>query len=230
MRDDFLPNTVNKLGERVGLLCSNPSCRAPTKGPHTSADKATNLGVAAHIHAAASGGPRYDADQTPAERSSIENGLWLCWTCSVLIDKDAARFPANLLRAWKVAAEEDAMDRLGKPALVTRPTGEPSLILKEIKVDRANAPAKSTTLIFEASVKGMVPEPEITVVFPVPFKDVRFAVRGPGMVQRNDLFPPETSADKRRYRCGLAHLPPAQQIILTFNGDGELGDPTVMVR
>jgi hypothetical protein len=82
MRDDFPAETIRKLGERVGLLCSNPDCRAPTKGPHTRAEKATNVGKASHIRAAAMGGPRYDGSQTEEQRSAIENGIWLCSNCA----------------------------------------------------------------------------------------------------------------------------------------------------
>jgi len=31
-RDDFSQDTIRKLGDRVGLLCSNPDCRAPAPG------------------------------------------------------------------------------------------------------------------------------------------------------------------------------------------------------
>jgi hypothetical protein len=40
--------------------------------------------------------------QTEAARSSINNGIWLCATCSILIDKnDGLDFPAPVLRKWK---------------------------------------------------------------------------------------------------------------------------------
>ncbi len=60
LRDDF-PNAMKRaLPERVNFCCSKPDCRAPTSGPQADASKAVNVGVAAHITAAAPGGPRYD--------------------------------------------------------------------------------------------------------------------------------------------------------------------------
>lgn len=40
------------------------------------------------------------------ERSSIDNGIWLCQNCSKLIDSDEDRFTVLLLRSWKVLSEE----------------------------------------------------------------------------------------------------------------------------
>jgi tetratricopeptide (TPR) repeat protein len=63
------------------------------------------VGVAAHITAASPGGPRYDAALSGAERSAALNGIWLCQTCSKLIDSDLSRYTADLLRQWKTRAE-----------------------------------------------------------------------------------------------------------------------------
>ena len=58
------------------------------KGPHSNPQKRVSIGEAAHITAAAEGGPRYNPDLTPEERSSIENGIWLCKSCARMIDSD----------------------------------------------------------------------------------------------------------------------------------------------
>lgn len=71
-RDDFSQKTIDRLCERVGGKCSNPNCRRETKGPHSNPQKRVSIGEAAHIAAAAEGGPRYNPDLTPEERSSIE--------------------------------------------------------------------------------------------------------------------------------------------------------------
>jgi len=55
-RDDFSPSVKRLLAERSGYHCSNPSCRRLTSGPEKSYDGSVNLGVAAHIAAAAKGG------------------------------------------------------------------------------------------------------------------------------------------------------------------------------
>ena len=116
-RDDFPPKTIKTVAERVNLRCSNPSCRAQTKGPHTNDEKAVNVGRASHIHAASPGGPRYLESQTPDERSSIENAVWLCSTCSTKVDADPMRFPVLLLRKWKADAEYNTHQELGVPSL-----------------------------------------------------------------------------------------------------------------
>ncbi|MEQ8896319.1 MAG: hypothetical protein RID23_04450 [Roseovarius sp.] len=61
--------------------------------------------MAAHIAAASEGGPRYDPDMSPEERSAAENGIWLCQTCSRLVDVDLPSHPAHQLREWKTLAE-----------------------------------------------------------------------------------------------------------------------------
>ena len=113
-RDDFSPKVKRALADRVGTKCSRPGCEAPTCGPHTEPAKAVNLGVAAHITAAAPGGPRYDASLSPAERGSATNGIWLCQVCAKLIDSDPLKFPVGLLREWKRTAEEHADQEVGR--------------------------------------------------------------------------------------------------------------------
>ncbi len=114
-RHDFPASTIRTLGERVGLLCSNPGCGALTKAAHTNNSKAANVGKACHIHAASRGGPRYDPNQTKEQRQSIDNGIWLCSNCSTLIDNDEGPFPPTLLRQWKAKAETATRERIGKP-------------------------------------------------------------------------------------------------------------------
>ncbi len=67
-----------------------------------------SVGVAAHITAAAVGGPRYDSSLTPKQRASIENAIWLCQGCSRMIDRDTDLYTAQLLRDWKQQAENRA--------------------------------------------------------------------------------------------------------------------------
>jgi hypothetical protein len=114
--DDFSDVVKKALGARVGQLCSNPECRALTSGPQQDPARAVNLGVAAHITAASFGGPRYDPDLLPEERSDSSNGLWLCQNCAKLIDNDPSRFSVEVLKKWKTDAETEAKRRLGKTA------------------------------------------------------------------------------------------------------------------
>ncbi|WP_147425619.1 hypothetical protein [Mucilaginibacter gracilis] len=71
-----------------------------------------NLGQAAHICAAAVGGPRYQPNMTPEERSSPENGIWLCNMHARAVDLDEITYPAPVLKAWKNAAEDRASKAL----------------------------------------------------------------------------------------------------------------------
>jgi tetratricopeptide (TPR) repeat protein len=110
-RDDFSSDVKRALYSRVGGYCSCPSCPNTTSGPHSDAAKATNTGVAAHISAAAPGGPRYNPSLTSEQRASAENGIWLCQICAKLIDNDPAAFPEALLLQWKKDAEQAALAR-----------------------------------------------------------------------------------------------------------------------
>lgn len=115
-RDDFHPSVVEALARRASYICSNPNCRSLTLFPSKQdSTKTIFLGVAAHITAAAQGGPRYDPSLTPEERSSIENGIFLCTFCASLIDKNkGADFPTEILRNWKNEHEQWISNNLNK--------------------------------------------------------------------------------------------------------------------
>lgn len=102
-RDNFSAPIVTKIAERAGYICSNPNCYRITIGPtDNDVNKSTKTGIASHICAASPRGPRYDMSQTPQERKSITNAIWLCGTCSMLIDKnDGIDYLTQDLRKWK---------------------------------------------------------------------------------------------------------------------------------
>ncbi|WP_291982583.1 hypothetical protein [Candidatus Accumulibacter sp. ACC005] len=114
-RDDFSKPTIERLRQRVAWKCSNPSCQASTVASGSGDEKVVILGVAAHIHAAAPGGPRYVPEMLPVERKAITNGIWLCQNCSRLIDVDVENYPPELLRTWRAEAERRSYAALGKP-------------------------------------------------------------------------------------------------------------------
>jgi hypothetical protein len=118
----FPASVKNELARRAGFRCSRPECRAPTSGPSdTRRTGASSVGVAAHITAAAPGGPRYDPSMTPHERQSASNGVWLCQNHAKMIDDDARRFNVSLLQVWRSAAEHAASDEQGRPHPDNRP-------------------------------------------------------------------------------------------------------------
>jgi len=140
IRDNFSPSIKRTLAQRVGYRCSRSECRALTTGPSSNKDAAISVGVAAHIAAAAPGGPRYDASMDSSLRSSVDNGLWLCQTCATLIDRDPGRFNARELYRMKAAAEERALRLIGKPdsseiGYLLEPT-PPSIPLDSLAVAR----------------------------------------------------------------------------------------------
>lgn len=114
MRDDFTQKTKDILARRVSFVCSNPACRKRTCGPGDQPNETVNIGVAAHITAASEGGPRYDPFMTAEERSSVENGIWLCQNCAHLIDVDPERYPVTMLDAWKEQTETEARASIGR--------------------------------------------------------------------------------------------------------------------
>jgi len=114
MRDDFPEEAKRVISNRASLICSNPDCGSTTGGPQDDPTKALNIGVAAHITAASPGGPRYDSALTPDQRSSANNGLWLCQNCAKLVDNDSSFYDTELLRAWKKIREHSALHSIGQ--------------------------------------------------------------------------------------------------------------------
>lgn len=98
----FLKAARDVLEREAGFRCGYPSCRVPTIAPSNSSRSGlSQVGSAAHITAASPNGPRYDAQMSHEQRSSHDNGIWLCQTHAKLIDTDVARFPTDLLHRWK---------------------------------------------------------------------------------------------------------------------------------
>lgn len=111
-RDEFTEKTKLQIAKRAGWLCSDPSCRRPTIGSNSDGDSEINLGTAAHICAAAYGGPRYDENQTPAQRRSPDNGIWMCRLHGTAVDAKDSMFTVELLHQWKAQAQIDSWRRV----------------------------------------------------------------------------------------------------------------------
>lgn len=108
MRDEFSAGVKDLLAKRAAHMCSNPGCRRPTSGPQAGSSGTVNIGVAAHICAAAPGGPRFDASMSQDQRRAIDNGIWLCQVCAKLVDADEVAYTATRLRQWRDRAERSA--------------------------------------------------------------------------------------------------------------------------
>lgn len=113
-RDDFNVKTKETLAKRAGYFCS--ICNCLTMGPSMeSVTSTTNIGVAAHITAAAPGGPRYDHLISSEERASISNGIWLCQNHAALIDRDIVKWTKEELVEIKEAHEKKVGSKIGIP-------------------------------------------------------------------------------------------------------------------
>jgi len=54
------------------------------------------------------------AVMTPDRRKDIENAIWLCAPCSIMIDKDVKKYSIALLNSWKSEAERLATEEMGQ--------------------------------------------------------------------------------------------------------------------
>lgn len=111
-RDNFSKGVQDVIAKRVGVKCSNPACKKPTSGPRSEIENTINIGVAAHITAAAKGGPRYNSSLAADQRGSAENGIWLCQNCAKLVDNDPTRYTVEILHEWKTQAESEALTHI----------------------------------------------------------------------------------------------------------------------
>ncbi len=109
-RDDFSEKVKLELAKRVCFHCS--CCDQRTSGPNSNPSKASIIGVAAHITAAAEGGPRYDPTLTPEQRKSIDNGIWLCENHAKLVDSDTEKYTVEFLNKMKEKAEKKALNKI----------------------------------------------------------------------------------------------------------------------
>lgn len=123
---DFPAPVIRTLEQQAGSRCCNPGCRQPTRAQSWDGTKAISIGTAAHIHAAAPGGARYDTGMTPEERKSADNGIWMCRNCGTLIDADEGGFPADLLQEWKKAALGSRRADVVAPARRLHPQPSPN--------------------------------------------------------------------------------------------------------
>ena len=111
-RDEFTEKTKLQIAKRAGWLCSDPSCRDYTIGSNSDGTGEINLGTAAHICAAAPGGPRYDPNQSRVQRRSPDNGIWMCTRHGVAVDAKDSKSTVELLHQWKAQAQKDSWQRV----------------------------------------------------------------------------------------------------------------------
>jgi hypothetical protein len=76
--------------------------------------------VAAHICAAAPGGKRFDPNMSPEQRSSTENGIWLCAKCAKLIDSDEQKYTPEFLKRLKTEHENSISAQISRAGLIKK--------------------------------------------------------------------------------------------------------------
>ncbi len=199
-RDEFTPKTKRQIAKRAGWHCSDPSCRRLTIGANSDGTDEINLGVAAHICAAASGGPRHDLNQTPTQRKSAENGIWMCQLHGTAVDAKDSKYTVELLREWKAQAQKDAWraTQYGEgplaPAWRTPTEGEVSTRVRaaaaaDLAVFRCSGKWPSTAIALTLEVDGLR-DPVSTSVLATALTtlDDLIVVAPPGMGKTTTLF------------------------------------------
>jgi len=154
MRDDFTQQTVDTLAKRVGVRCSNPGCRQLTTGPRSDITKIVNIGVGAHITAAAPGGPRFDESLSSEQRKSSDNAIWLCQNCAKLIDNDSTRYTVDILKKWKDYAEKVALTEIEGGKVPPENSIDVEIIYKKIKLE-----SERHDYLLEVITKNLSDEP-----------------------------------------------------------------------
>lgn len=116
---EFSQETRRLIATRAGYKCSMPLCNRLTIGPAAARAQTTCRGVAAHIYSAASSGPRGTGGLTAEERSSAENGIWVCENDGRLIDNNRGTdYPPAVLLSYKALHEARIareLDGISKP-------------------------------------------------------------------------------------------------------------------
>jgi len=197
-RDDFSEKTKQQIGKRAGWLCSFPTCRTSTVGATSDGEGEINIGIAAHICAAAPGGPRYDEKMSREERSSEKNDILMCSDHGKAIDSKDPMFTVEQLREWKKQALNDSWRRVMRDGLVRGPavTADAQLVGNiriaadaDLKVFRLTAKWPSTSVALTLEVDGF--EKSVTtsaLAGAVMSLDDLILVAPPGMGKTTTLF------------------------------------------
>lgn len=197
-RDDFSERTKLQIAKRVGWLCSFPMCRKWTVGATSDGESEINIGTAAHICAAAPGGPRYDENMSQEERSSARNGMWMCRDHGKAIDSSDPEFTVEKLLKWKRDAEIEAWKRVLHSGMVRDSGGSADTevvvrarvaAVNDLEVFRRTHKWPGSPVALMLDIHGL-DEPVITsAIAGMAIKlDDLILVAGPGMGKTTTLF------------------------------------------
>ena len=197
-RHDFTEKTKRKIADRAGWLCSDPSCRRPTIGSNSDDSDTINVGVAAHICAAAPGGPRYDSTMTREQRRSADNGIWLCQNHAKAVDSKDPAFTVEVLRDWKAQAHKHSWRRVRHGDVPQSPMAQApfegeltdrlrAAAAADLEISRRKWP--STTIALSLEVDGLSDPVDTSVLATaVTTLDDLILVAQPGMGKTTTLF------------------------------------------
>ena len=197
-RDEFSQTIRVQIAKRAAWLCSFPSCRKFTVGATEDGNGEINIGTAAHICAAAPGGPRYDDKMSRDQRSSADNGIWLCRDHGKTIDSDLTQFTTPVLREMKRQAEQAAFWLVSHGGTANTPAADFNLatrlrdaVEKDLAVFRKTAKWPATVVPLRLEVDGFdtpVSTDAETLARVVTSLDDLFLVAGPGMGKTTTVF------------------------------------------
>lgn len=148
---------LKKLWARSGNTCSFPGCGVEL-APEKRVNKLT--GEEAHIKGEKPTAPRYDPNQSDAERESYENRILLCPNHHTEIDADPNTWTVERLLQIKANHEQQIINNRRYPKLV----GDLERLVQEYKVpiesldlsapEIAEGSGKPTVIRVDASVEG----------------------------------------------------------------------------
>lgn len=227
-RDDFSERTKLQIAKCAGWLCSFPTCRTPTVGATSDGESEVNVGTAAHICAAAPGGPRYDEKMSQEERSSAKNGIWMFRDHGKAIDSNDPEFTVERLREWKRQAEIDSWRRVLRNETAREPTVAAAMQLatriraaaqSDLEVFKRTVKWPSTSVALLLDVNGFEePVATTTLAGAVTSLDDLIFVAGPGMGKTTTLF--QIAEDVLVNRGGTA--------LVVSRGDWATEDTTIL--
>jgi hypothetical protein len=197
-RDDFSKATRDRIAKLAGWRCSYPTCQTETIGATSDGQGVIDIGTAAHICAAAPGGPRYDEKMSPEERSSPNNGIWMCRDHGKAIDSNDPEFTVERLREWKRQAQQESWRRVLRNEALRGPAvaGDTGLSIRlrtaaiaDLDVFRRSAKWPSTSVALTLGVEGLSqPATTSALARAVMSLDDLILVAPPGMGKTTTLF------------------------------------------
>jgi len=184
--------TIKRLFARSGNRCAFPKCT----GEIVLGD--TLVGKICHIKAARPGGPRYDPNQTAAERHGYDNLILLCGTHHTVIDDDEEAYTVDRLVKMKIDHEQTAT-----PLPDDRTASGTQLLIDQSvsAINQSGGIAAHTVNIYAGQPSAPSAQPSTPQPAPFPKAEpkdgpARFRPAGEPIGNRWDQIPISTTAEQ----------------------------------